>query len=267
MRKIKRDTSRILMENVLNLVKESGNYQKAERIIENSYFFPAEVMELSHYEFDFKAAVTFGGNEGMYLDCWLEGVLSENQSSKSECMLCGTFKSLNTDLESMQILGELGGSLTYYANKYISREIKRYYPATGILFDEYKEMIKKDKASGGIMKVNHYKTNLVCPRCGRNLYTSDIAGYPFVCCECDENFYGIETNVPADGYVSMEIPVRNKVHGSKLIDMINPIYRANNCSERFLDPACTIIKICWDKIPSAEEIRNMAIGIALYEEK
>lgn len=37
-----------------------------------------------------------------------------------------------------------------------------------------------------------YETSAKCPRCGRQLKTSDVKGYPFVCEKCDENFYGFE---------------------------------------------------------------------------
>lgn len=37
-----------------------------------------------------------------------------------------------------------------------------------------------------------YQTNAVCPKCGRQLLTTDIPAYAFVCPDCDENFYGIE---------------------------------------------------------------------------
>ena len=36
------------------------------------------------------------------------------------------------------------------------------------------------------------ETNSICPRCGASLYKSDIPEYKFVCCRCDENFYGFE---------------------------------------------------------------------------
>lgn len=32
-----------------------------------------------------------------------------------------------------------------------------------------------------------------CPRCGKLLKPSDIDGYDYVCYDCDENFYLIET--------------------------------------------------------------------------
>ena len=37
-----------------------------------------------------------------------------------------------------------------------------------------------------------YGTSARCPKCGKQLYTSDIDGYSFVCKECDENFYTME---------------------------------------------------------------------------
>lgn len=37
-----------------------------------------------------------------------------------------------------------------------------------------------------------FKTNAICPKCGKLLHTTDIPEYAFVCLECDENFYSIE---------------------------------------------------------------------------
>lgn len=31
-----------------------------------------------------------------------------------------------------------------------------------------------------------------CPKCGKPLSVSDVKGYPFVCLDCDENFYQFE---------------------------------------------------------------------------
>lgn len=36
-------------------------------------------------------------------------------------------------------------------------------------------------------------TDRTCRKCGHPLYVSDLCSYPYVCLECDENFYGIET--------------------------------------------------------------------------
>lgn len=36
------------------------------------------------------------------------------------------------------------------------------------------------------------KTAVHCPRCGKEMYISDIIGYGYVCLNCDENFYTME---------------------------------------------------------------------------
>lgn len=35
-------------------------------------------------------------------------------------------------------------------------------------------------------------TNVRCPKCSELLYISDVVGYPYVCLNCDENFYECE---------------------------------------------------------------------------
>ena len=35
-------------------------------------------------------------------------------------------------------------------------------------------------------------TDKVCPKCGSPLYVSDLCSYPYVCLDCDENFYRVE---------------------------------------------------------------------------
>lgn len=37
-------------------------------------------------------------------------------------------------------------------------------------------------------------TNRYCDRCGSKVYHSDVKGYPYVCYECDENKYKVETH-------------------------------------------------------------------------
>jgi hypothetical protein len=141
--KIKRDTTRDLFNAVLQLVKDNGCYDKAEAIMdyvlpEVSEYRKNEYIELSAYEFDFYASAQFGGNEGIYISCWLKGKYTENELKRfnqstrqletETIRNVGTFKTLRTDLEAMQIMGELCGSLVYYASKYVNANLDRYTP-------------------------------------------------------------------------------------------------------------------------------------------
>lgn len=52
-----------------------------------------------------------------------------------------------------------------------------------------------------------YKTNAICPRCGKHLMTTDILGYAFTCYECDENFYTIEVKQVASDMLEIAVPL------------------------------------------------------------
>lgn len=124
---IKRDTNADLMKGVLKLVKENGWYDETNGIMD--YFLPESrcVRELTNYEFDFKAIVKYGGSEGIYLDCYLEGYFDgSNLDDNMAKIPCGTFKTLGDSLRHARIMGELAGSLTYYARQYLSQNFSRY---------------------------------------------------------------------------------------------------------------------------------------------
>lgn len=130
MKKIKRDTNGDLMNNVYELVKKNHcYYDKAAKIMD--YFLPEthEMQELTDYEFDFDANVQFGTNEGIYIDCNIKGHFDENApADKIQILHCGTFKTLNTSLEDMRIMGELAGSLVFFAREYVNENIEKYTP-------------------------------------------------------------------------------------------------------------------------------------------
>ena len=125
---VKRDTNADLMKGVLRLVKENGWYDEAESIMD--YFLPEEkcIQELSNFEFDFKAIVEYGASEGIYLRCFLEGSLDENDFDSNEIIPCGTFKTLGDSLRHARIMGRLAGILTYYATYYVTENFDRYCP-------------------------------------------------------------------------------------------------------------------------------------------
>lgn len=129
MEKLKRDTNTDLMNNVLELVKKNHCYDKAKKIME--YFLPEsfKVMKLSDYEFDFETRVQFGKSEGIYLECFIRGHFDENEpSGKTKILSCGTFKTLGDSLEDMRIMGELAGSLVYFAKEYVNENLDKYTP-------------------------------------------------------------------------------------------------------------------------------------------
>ena len=129
MEKIKRDTNEDLMNNVLELVKKCHCYDKAEKIMDYFLAESSKTMKLTDYEFDFDARVQFGSNEGIYIDCSIRGHFDENEpSDKTQILHCGTFKTLGTSLEDMRIMGELAGSLVYFAREYVNKNIDRYTP-------------------------------------------------------------------------------------------------------------------------------------------
>lgn len=129
MEKLKRDTNTDLMNNVLELVKKNHCYDKAKKIMEYFHVESYKTMKISDYEFDFDAIVQFGSNEGIYIDCSIRGHFDENEpSDKTQILHCGTFKTLGTSLEDMRIMGELAGSLVYFAKEYVNENLDKYTP-------------------------------------------------------------------------------------------------------------------------------------------
>ena len=112
--KIDRITRETLMKNIHQLVVTDGHYAAAEAIVD--YFNPERYdtpQEISCDDFYFIAQVNWGGNEGIYLDCYAVGRIRPDGPQKDWHL--GTYKTLETSLTAMQTLGALGGALTYYA--------------------------------------------------------------------------------------------------------------------------------------------------------
>lgn len=63
----------------------------------------------------------------------------------------------------------------------------KYLPQDSRLHDYYDEVIKPLEEF-----VMACSTDKICPKCGRNLYCSDVEDYEYVCTYCDENFYECE---------------------------------------------------------------------------
>lgn len=124
---IKRDTPGILFQNVLRLVKEHGHYAEAEPIIDYTLADRNE-RKLTNYGFDFRAVVSPGSSEGIYIDCYLEGEF--DRSAFTRCN-AGTIKTLREDVDAYRIMGALAGYLTIYARKYVNENLDRFEPDKG----------------------------------------------------------------------------------------------------------------------------------------
>jgi hypothetical protein len=114
------------MQKVLEIVEAMPEFEKGKKILDYCLAESFDVCELTNYEFNFIAAPNFGASEGIYLDCWLEGSFCENPNKKTIGM--GTLKTLGTTLKDMQIMGELGGILTWAVNDYVNKNIDQFSP-------------------------------------------------------------------------------------------------------------------------------------------
>ena len=125
---MKRDDAAMFADKVIKKARDEGCFKKADPILDyvQSSCWEKDAI-ISDYQFDFLAIVNFGSNEGIYVDLVIDGIFNEKQTEKRR-VHCGTIKTLCTDLESMQIMGELAGSLTYFANEVIRDNIDLYSP-------------------------------------------------------------------------------------------------------------------------------------------
>ena len=124
-----RDTGGSLFSTVIRLVKASGDFAKAEAILD--YYLPCEHEgtrkeggKLTAYEFDFVPILNYG-SEGIYIDCYLKGKFDESGRSS---LHVGTLKTLQRGLEAEKIMGELCGILHYYENQYVNEHLRLYTP-------------------------------------------------------------------------------------------------------------------------------------------
>lgn len=142
--KVARDTREVFMRAVHQMAVDSGDFAEAEGILD--YFLPDThngPAEITCDAFDFIAIVNFGSNEGIYLDCYAEGRISEN-GDKGRWYL-GTYKTLGTSLSDMQIFAKLGGTLTYFARKYLWENSRRFLSDRELKVSAIKGKNKEDK--------------------------------------------------------------------------------------------------------------------------
>ncbi len=143
---VARESRESLMKGIHQMAVDSGHYAKAEAILD--YFLPdshSSPETVTRDDFTFVTKVGFGGSEGIYLDCYAEGRIQED-GAKGVWHL-GTYKTLDTSLDAMQTLGELGGTLTYFASKYLWEHSDRFLSDRDLRARAIRERKKKSEGS------------------------------------------------------------------------------------------------------------------------
>lgn len=89
-----------------------------------------------------------------------------------------------------------------------------------------------------------YGTSGVCPKCGKQLYTSDVKGYSFVCKECDENFYTVETKECSGDFWEINVPATLDEFERNLSEW-QEISNKYNCDFLGYDDVAKLMDIGW----------------------
>jgi len=92
-------TTEELFEKIQGVLKEKG---RLPDILDYGLATHRPV-PITNYEFDLKSNLNYGGNEGIYLDLWIEYSVGGQKQQKG----LGTFKTLSVDNEAMHIMADL----------------------------------------------------------------------------------------------------------------------------------------------------------------
>lgn len=100
-----------------------------------------------------------------------------------------------------------------------------------------------------------------CPKCGKQLLTSDIEGYSFVCEKCDENFYTIEVKENMADLFEINIEMTTDMFTENL-EKLRVV--ANKYNFDFLghDDVCRLADFGWEKgFPNYEVLNSFVKDI------
>lgn len=100
---------------IVNEIKEQGLLPD----ILDYYKPDARVVEIKTYEWEVSADLHFGGNEGIYLDLYIEGNLGEDLDK----IWLGTFKTLREDIAALKEMAILQAYFIWYCRKFVDDNI------------------------------------------------------------------------------------------------------------------------------------------------
>lgn len=103
-----------------------------------------------------------------------------------------------------------------------------------------------------------YNTSAICPKCGRELTTSDLNGYSFLCEECDENFFTIEIIKKSSDFWEINIPM-SLYDWEKHMSQMDAISEKYHCDFLGYDDIVEIMDIGWEKGFPVSDVLNQLI--------
>lgn len=92
-------TTEELFNRIQGILKEKGKFPD----ILDYGLATHRPVPITNYEFNLKSNLNYGGNEGIYLDLWIEYYKGGQKQQKG----IGTFKTLDTDNEAMHVMAAL----------------------------------------------------------------------------------------------------------------------------------------------------------------
>ena len=106
-----------------------------------------------------------------------------------------------------------------------------------------------------------FLTSGICPRCGCQLHTSDLASYGFVCHRCEENFYTIEVKKNNADFFEINVKLSAEEFEKKEAEL-SKIAEKYNCDFFGYDEFCAFNDYGWEKgFPDSEIINSFVNDI------
>ena len=128
----KKPTNQGLFDTVVKVLKDE---HKLPDILDY-HIASHNLSEFSNYEFNTMYKLDFGGSEGIYLDCFVEGKCDDTDNTIRVSL--GSFKTLQTSEDAMVSMGKLAGHFTYALSKYVNTNLDDF-TWTGADVNFYKE--------------------------------------------------------------------------------------------------------------------------------
>jgi hypothetical protein len=143
------------MREVFKIMEGMPDFEKAKGILD--YMLPESfnVKKLTDCDFDVIAIPSFGGSEGIYIDCCIEGVYDE--TGKNGRLKAATLKTLGTSLEDMKTMGELCGIIEYVSRDYVNKNYRLFQPSIEAENERSDERPEKELPSERETAAEHWK--------------------------------------------------------------------------------------------------------------